>query len=93
MKRYEGKRQDRGAIDIEELYTVLKTDTPEGRMLFNSVVRFAGNIKGIRVFWNVQWHQLEVYVRALNTLTIFMTFSTADNHWESFYQYMPRFAV
>ena len=53
VKYYEGERQDHGAIDIEKLRATLKTNIPEGRALFNSVVRFAGNIKGIRVFWNV----------------------------------------
>jgi len=53
VKRYEEERQDRDAIDIEELRVTLKIDISEGRVLFNSVVCFAGNIKGIRAFWNV----------------------------------------
>ena len=50
MKRYKKERQDYNAIDIEELYTALKTDTPESRALFNSIIRFAGNIKGTYAF-------------------------------------------
>ncbi len=50
MKRYEEERQDRDAIDIEELRVTLKIDISEGRVLFNSVIRFVGNIKGTHAF-------------------------------------------
>ncbi|KAG6298550.1 hypothetical protein E4U09_000745, partial [Claviceps aff. purpurea] len=42
---------------------------------------------GTRAYWGNQRHELEAYVRALGTPSLFMTASAADLHWPSLLRY------
>ncbi|KAF4952454.1 hypothetical protein FSARC_12626 [Fusarium sarcochroum] len=78
-------------VDISQLRAAFDPDSPAAKALLNSVVRYSGSLRGIRPFWGGQRHQLEAYVHRLGCPGIFLTFSTADLHWESLQQHMHRY--
>ena len=88
--RYFTKRSDR-SYTYEELQQLFNEDGPEATRLLNSIVRYAGQLRGTRPFWNARRHELEAYVRFLKCTLLFVTSSAADLHWDSLHRCMPRY--
>ena len=81
-----------GPISLEEVQEAFANpDAPEGRRLLNSIVRQSATIRGTRSFWNGKRQELDAYVRALGSPTLFMTASAADLQWDSLIRLSNRY--
>lgn len=75
---YVNKNKDDVPATVEELRAAFEGDTPEGRLLLNSLCRAAFSITGTRPYWMCRRNELESYVNALGCPDLFLTFSAAD---------------
>jgi hypothetical protein len=89
VKRHEQLNPE--PVNIDMLKEALRNDTPEGKRLLDSVVRWTGSILGTKAYWGVKLQELLAMAYALKCPSAFITFSAADNHWRSLQQHMPRF--
>ena len=78
-------------LDINALKDAFRNETPEGRRLLESIVRWTGSIRGTRAYWGVELQELLAMAYALKCPSAFITFSAADNHWHSLHRHMPRY--
>jgi len=78
-------------LDINALKDAFRNETPEGRRLLESIVRWTGSIRGTRAYWGVKLQELLAMAYALKCSSAFITFSAADNHWHSLHRHMPRY--
>ncbi|KID81680.1 ATP-dependent DNA helicase PIF1 [Metarhizium guizhouense ARSEF 977] len=89
VKQHHGMHQ---LLTQEQLIQALEhSDDPEAQALINSITRHAVSIRGTRPFWNRKRQDLVAYAYNLGCPGAFITFSSADLHWRSLYQHMPRY--
>ncbi|KAH0499426.1 hypothetical protein TgHK011_006624 [Trichoderma gracile] len=78
-------------LTVDDIRAAFNNDTPEAQALLNSIVRYSGSLRGTRPYWSSKRRGLEAMVRALGCPGTFLTFSAADNHWESLHRHLPHF--
>ncbi|KAL6405464.1 transposase [Ilyonectria robusta] len=89
VKQHDGMHEP---LTREQLIAALEqSEDPEAQALINSITRHAVSIRGTRPFWNKKRQELEAYGYNLDCPGAFITFSPADLHWRSLYQYMPQY--
>ncbi|EAQ87096.1 hypothetical protein CHGG_03715 [Chaetomium globosum CBS 148.51] len=89
VKRHEQLNPE--PVNIDTLKEALRNETPDGKRLLDSIVRWTGSIRGTKAYWGVKLQELLAMAFALKCSSAFITFSAADNHWRSLHQHMPRF--
>ena len=89
VKRHEQLNPE--PVNIDTLKEALRNETPDGKRLLDSIVRWTGSIRGTKAYWGVKLQELLAMAFALKCPSAFITFSAADNHWRSLHQHMPRF--
>lgn len=76
---------------VEEIREAFGDESRRGKALLNQLVRFSGSLRGTRPYWLAKRNELDSVVDARGCPNLFVTFSAADNHWESLHRHMPRY--
>ncbi|KAJ3459135.1 hypothetical protein MRS44_015208 [Fusarium solani] len=84
----DGHRQP---ADVDQLRQAFNSNTLEAKALLNLVVRYSGSLRGTCPYRGGRRYQLEAYVHGLGCPGVFLTFSLADLHWDSFARVMPHY--
>ena len=77
--------------DLAQIQEAFQENFAESRQLQESIIRFSASIKGTRPYWMAKRAELQAMVRTLGCPDLFVTFSAADLHWDSFFANLPEY--
>jgi len=78
-------------VTIEELQEAFRDHSEEAWAIVSSVTRYTGTLRGTRPYWRKRHNMLDSMVRQLGCPHLFITFSAADQHWDSLLRHMPQY--
>ena len=79
--------------DLAQIQEAFRENTAESRQLQDSIIRSSVSIKGTRPYWMAKRAELQAMVRYLGCPDLFVTFSAADLHWDSFFALLPEYSA
>ena len=84
-------QQTFGNMSIDAIREAFENNTPHAQRLLQSIVRCGHNLRGTRPYWVNQRKDLEAVVENEIEMSLFITLSAADYHWDSLQRHMPRY--
>jgi hypothetical protein len=88
VKKLDPQNRD---LSLDDLRNAFNDDTDESYAILNPVTRYAQSLRGARPYWAGRMEMVEAMVRMLSCLSLFLTFSAADLHWDSLMRHLPRY--
>ena len=79
--------------DLAQIQEAFHQNTTESRQLQDSIIRSSAIIKGTRPYWIAKRAELQAMVRCLGCPDLFVTFSAADLHWDSFFAFLREYSA
>ena len=77
--------------DLAQIQEAFRDYTTDSRQLQDSIIRSSASIKGARPYWMARRAELQAMVRNVRCPDLFITFSAADLHWDSFFSSLSEY--
>ena len=81
----------RAQWDLAQIQEAFRDYTTHSRQLQDSIIRSSACIKETRPYWMARRAELQAMVRNVGCPDLFITFSAADLHWDSFFSHSSEY--